>query len=406
MVGGAALPRAIWPRRSRWARELDSVRERHRTEARRAADRARPRSRPSVWRVTEEATELAAAKDDALRAVEQGAAGHAARRPPRGRGDASWRRGSTQAAARDRAELRAARRAGRRRRGDRGPAGGASTPRPRRASASTRRGARAGGAARDAAGGARAAGRARARDARPRARASRAGRPSRRAPCSGATIWRAPDRARRRPRRRPPASALDELAARSAGCATARRPRSRRRTRRGERAGELESRLAGCGRRWARGELELETLREEAHRRRSRLRVADGDPAALRGLPERRARDHAGRHRRAGRAATGHPRPGRRHRAAAARARDRGRGGARRAAGQRHRRRRTRPASRRSSSSSAPRGALELHPAAAARAPQRADAGVSRRHRGARAVATVDRRCGRWPRACPARCSS
>ena len=65
-----------------------------------AGGATRRRPRPSGWRSPRRPTELAAAKDDLYRAVEQGAAGHAARQPPRGGGDAIWRRGPTRAGAR------------------------------------------------------------------------------------------------------------------------------------------------------------------------------------------------------------------------------------------------------------------------------------------------------------------
>ena len=61
-----------------------------------------------------------------------------------------------------------------------------------------------------------------------------------------------------------------------------------------ERAREDETRAAAAAQRVSRGELELETLREEAHRRRSRLASLTEIQDALRELPEGRARHHAG----------------------------------------------------------------------------------------------------------------
>ena len=135
----------------------------------------------------------------------------------------------------------------------------------------------------------------------------------------------------------------------------------------GTRAGRDES-----SRSWRRGELELDTLREEAHRRRSRLQSLGEIQIALRELPARRPRHHE-QYRPQAQDTVGEtrpwalercPRPGRRHR--------------------RSRRPSSRPRSRRSSASGsgniiveshevgrrrdrvpeeAQRGALELHPA-------------------------------------------
>ena len=205
-----------------------------------------------------------------------------------------------------------------------------------------------------------------------RARIARGGGGAGAAPCSGATISR----------RALAALAAEDAAAGerldalvgggAASCATrstalrarvddARAAPRGRATRRGWRR---------CAPSSARGELELETLREEAHRRRSRL-------ASLTEIQDRYERFQKGvraimqEHRAAG-GGDGHQGRGRRHRAAAAGARDRRRGGAGRAARQRHRRvarggRRGDPVPQ-----AAARGAIVVHPARAARARARA----------------------------------
>ena len=227
--------------------------------------------------------------------------------------------------------------AGREHRGDRGAAG-RDRRRGRRERARIRgAGAPAGGAARDAGGGARSSWKRRGRRDRGRAREHRApGGRAGRAPCSGATIWRRGSRAWP-PRRRRPASGwrcsigeerrlrdeIDGLAARVDDGAGARAARPKRG-------------WPACAAEMGRGELELETLREEAHRRRSRL-------ASLTEIQDRYERFQKGvraimqEHRAAG-GGDGIKARGRRHRAAAPGAGDRRRGGAGRAAGQRHRR--------------------------------------------------------------------
>ena len=99
--------------------------------------------------------------------------------------------------------------------------------------------------------------------------ASRATRPSAAAALRGATIWRRGSRRRDRGRRggRAHRGAASTTKLR---CRRRRGAGARRSKRRGART-EEEARLAAVRAELGRGELELETLREEAHRRRSRL---------------------------------------------------------------------------------------------------------------------------------------
>ena len=138
---------------------------------------------------------------------------------------------------------------------------------------------------------------------RPRARASPGARPSGRARCSAATIWRRGWRASP-PRRRRPASGSRRSSARSAGCAT-RSTASAARVERGARAG-------GRGRSAPDGRARRDLARRAGARDAARggapaalaAGVADRDPGSLRALSEGRSRDHAGAPRRRA-AATG-----------------------------------------------------------------------------------------------------
>ena len=312
------------------------VRDSHEIGGDGAGGGARRRPRPSGWRSAEEAHGAGGGEGRAVRAVEQGAARHAARQPPRRGGDGAGGAGRG-GAARDRRAARAGSGTGRQHRGDRGASWPRSTRRPTRASANTRRrrACRTSGAPswrrraheleaaqaeivgrarehRAAGGGARGrAAAARRSDGARRERGRRGdggGRAAGRAGRRGA----APARGDRRRSR-----AKVDGGARAGG---------RRRSAAGGRARRAVARRAGAG----------DAARGGAPPALA-AGVADGDPGSLRALPEGRSRDHAGAPR-GGRRQRRHQGRRRRHRAAAPGAGDRRRGGAGRAAGQRHRR--------------------------------------------------------------------